>query len=94
VADPATVGELFQSRYSVWSTLGTTGQPGIFVHDAQAVRLYYTLGLLWSTPIMGLVSWPQIGRLVCRGSRNALLAATGGHFAGTVETERLRRRAR
>jgi phenylacetate-CoA ligase len=94
VADPATIGELFQGHYSVWTTSGTTGQPGIFVHDPQAVRLYYTVGLFRSTSIMGLLSWSQIGRLLRRGSRNALLAATGGHFAGTVETEHLRRHAR
>ncbi len=93
VADPAMIGQSFLGRYRVWTTSGTTGRPGIFIHDREAVRLYYTLGTLRSTPIMGLVSIRQIGRLLRRGSRNALLAATGGHFVSATETERFRRRA-
>lgn len=94
VADPATIGEQFLGRYTIWTTSGTTGRPGIFVHDREAVRLYYTLGILRSAAIMGLLSWRQVKRYLRRGSRNALLAATGGHFASTGETERLRRLAR
>ena len=94
VADPATIGEQFLGRYTIWTTSGTTGRPGIFVHDREGIRLYYTLGILRSAAIMGLVSWRQVKRVLRRGSRNALLAATGGHFASTGETERLRRLSR
>lgn len=92
VADPTKIGQSFLGRYRVWTTSGTTGRPGIFIHDREAVRLYYTLGTLRSAPIMGLVSVRQIGRFLRRGSRNALLAATGGHFVSATETERFRRR--
>ncbi|HEU5442028.1 MAG TPA: phenylacetate--CoA ligase family protein [Ktedonobacterales bacterium] len=93
VADPATIGERFLGRYCVWTTSGTTGRPGIFVHDPEAMRLYYTLGLMRALSIMHLFSRRHIVRLLRRGSRNALLAVTGGHFVGAAEIERLQRRA-
>ncbi|HEY6687948.1 MAG TPA: hypothetical protein VI094_17245 [Propionibacteriaceae bacterium] len=55
VADPSLIGHDFLHRYAVWTTSGTTGTPGIFVHDRAALHLYRLLVALrfyrfWVTP--------------------------------------------
>jgi phenylacetate-coenzyme A ligase PaaK-like adenylate-forming protein len=35
--DPELVGEQYLGRYAVWKSSGSTGEPGIFVHDANAL---------------------------------------------------------
>lgn len=93
LADPATIGERYLDRFAVWTTSGATGRPGIFVHDPDAVVTYNLIGMLRAIPVMRLITRRQLLRLLRHGSRNALLAVTGGHFAGSSETERLRRHA-
>ncbi|HEX5156784.1 MAG TPA: phenylacetate--CoA ligase family protein [Ktedonobacterales bacterium] len=93
LADPATIGERYLDRFAVWTTSGTTGRPGIFVHDPDAVVMYNLIGMLRAISVMRLVTRQQLLRLLRHGSRNALLAVTGGHFVGASETERLRRHA-
>ena len=43
IADEWRVGRPFLGRYAVWSSSGTTGTPGIFVHDADALSVYDAL---------------------------------------------------
>ncbi len=43
VADPTRVGELLHGRYSVYTTSGTTGRPGVFLHDPSASAVYQAL---------------------------------------------------
>jgi hypothetical protein len=93
IADQATIGERYLGRFAVWTTSGTTGRPGIFGHDPDALAIYTTIGLVRASRVMGLLSLRHVLRLLRRGSRNALLAVSSGHFVGASETERLRRHA-
>jgi phenylacetate-CoA ligase len=83
------IGQPFLGRYALWTSSGTTGQPGIFVHDPDALAVYDALqsvrfGAAALTPNFLLSS-------LASGGRFAMVAATGGHFAGAVSIERLRR---
>ncbi len=85
VADPARIGEAFLGRYAVWTSSGTTGVPGIYVQDEDALAVYgAVLGaqadFAPTTDTHGFVGRP---------ARFALVAATGGHFAGVVWWQRL-----
>jgi phenylacetate-CoA ligase len=93
VTDPVTIGERYLGRYTVWTTSGTTGRQGIFVVDPEALRLGYILGVVRSIPLMRLITPKQLRSFLRRGSRNALLVVTGGHFVGASETARLQRRS-
>lgn len=84
VANPARHGELFRGRYAIWTSSGTTGQPGWFVHDPDALAVYDALEAQRFRGVGLVRSWMP-------GERYALVAATGGHFAGVASLERLRR---
>ncbi|MBK6470092.1 MAG: phenylacetate--CoA ligase family protein [Betaproteobacteria bacterium] len=87
LADPEALSDAWLGRYLVWSSSGTSGEPGIFVQDAASLAAYDaidTLRLRGPAHPMGL--W-GIGR------RFAYVGATGGHFAGVASVERLRRLA-
>ena len=78
VADKANVGGRYLGRYAVWTTSGISGEPGVFVHDADAVAIYRALTL-----VRGLVAWMTPGRLwatLRRSDRVATVVATGGHY--------------
>ena len=88
VADLSLVGKRYLGRYAVWTTSGTTGRPGIFIHDYRAVSTYAALvtmrGYRWVTPAL-------LWHLLWHG-RFAVLVAAGGHFAIADWFERMRRR--
>ena len=88
VSDPARVGRLYLGRYAVWTSSGTTGEPGIFVHNAQALAVYDALEMLRLG--RGLLAPGFLGSLLFTGGRYAMVAATGGHFAGVASVERMR----
>ena len=82
VADPSLIGHDYLQRYAVWTTSGTTGRPGVFLHDHAALRVYQTLLALrfyrvWMTPQL---LWSTLRH----GWRTAGIFATGGHF-GSVD---------
>jgi phenylacetate-coenzyme A ligase PaaK-like adenylate-forming protein len=87
LADPQQVGRPFGQGCAVWTSSGTSGEPGIFVHDPQALAVYDALQLFRfrgaSATWTGAVAPLAMGRY-------ALVAATGGHFAGAASVERLR----
>lgn len=88
ISDPARVGQLFLGRYAVWTTSGTTGRPGIFLHDRSALACYQ-LSLMqrgWPSTL-GAAQWAALAR---RGLRAAYVLATGGHFASLSMFEYLR----
>ncbi len=91
IADPALVGTPYRGEYYVCSTSGTTGHPGLLVHDRGAVAVYraltYRIDLAWLSP----GQWLGLGR---RGLRWASVVGTGGHFAGEGWMESERRRSR
>jgi phenylacetate-coenzyme A ligase PaaK-like adenylate-forming protein len=88
IADPARVGEPFLGRYAVWTSSGSTGRPGIYVQDADALATYDAL-LSTRFPSARAAASPL--QALAAGGRLAMIAATGGHFAGVVSWERLRR---
>ncbi len=85
-ADLTLIGKRHLGRYAVWTTSGTTGKPGIFVHDWHAMSVYTALVVLrayrWMTSAL-------LWHLLRRG-RAAVLVATEGHFALADWFERTR----
>lgn len=89
VAGKSPVGQPYLERYFLCTTSGSTGHPGIFLHDADAVRVYSALSL-----VRGYFAWMMPNLLVSilrGGNRIAAIIATGGHYAGAAWAERLRR---
>lgn len=87
IADPRQVGQPLHGRYAVWTSSGSTGDPGIFVHDGYALAVYQALEFI---RFRGLTSPTTLAAACLTGDRYALVAATGGHFAGHATAERLR----
>jgi phenylacetate-coenzyme A ligase PaaK-like adenylate-forming protein len=88
LADPDRVGSAFLGRYIVWESSGTSGEPGVFVQDAQAMAVYDALEALrrhTPRPLQRMVDPLYLSE------RLAFVGATGGHFASIVSLERLRR---
>lgn len=85
VADPTRIGEAFLGRYAVWTSSGTSGVPGIYVQDEEALAVYGAL--LGMQADFAPATDPRT--LVGGPARLALVAATGGHFAGLVWWQRL-----
>jgi phenylacetate-CoA ligase len=90
IADPARVGVPYGNGLFVSTTSGTTGHPGLFVHDRRAISVFRAMtivriDLTWFSP----ADWVA---LVRRGLRWAGVVGTGAHFAGTgwIEFERHR----
>ncbi|WP_424008997.1 phenylacetate--CoA ligase family protein [Haloferax denitrificans] len=89
VADESKIGERFLGRYPVWTTSGTTGEPGVFVQDEMAWIISDLLGDRWTLP--ALVGISPLSRLVTQNVRVVLIAVSGGHFAGAAGLELMRR---
>jgi phenylacetate-CoA ligase len=87
LSDPGRVGEAFLGRYAVWTSSGTTGEPGVFVHDAHALAVYDALE---AVRFRGLESPFAVLSSLLIKERYAMVGATGGHFAGTAAVARIR----
>lgn len=88
VADTALVGKYYWDQYTLWTTSGTTGEPGIFVQDGGALNVYAALGLL-----RGIATWMTAGNLwafLRQDVRAAIVIATGGHWASDAVKELVR----
>lgn len=83
VADPSCIGDRFGAGFTVWSSSGSSGKPGLFVQDERAMAVYDALEA-FRRP-----GWSMAAGLA---PRIAFVGATTGHFASTVSMERLRRR--
>lgn len=88
VADPRAIGAPFRDRYAVWTSSGTSGEPGVFVHDAHALAVYDALELV---RFRGLDTPLAFFTRASAPTRIALVAAGGGHFAGCASLARLQR---
>lgn len=89
VETPERIGEPFLGKYTVATTSGTTGTRGIFLLDKRSLRVTSVLALRM------LSDWLTAGdvlRIIIGRGRLAMVMATGGHFASTVASARLRRR--
>ncbi|MGE5221344.1 MAG: phenylacetate--CoA ligase family protein [Omnitrophica WOR_2 bacterium] len=89
--DKSRIGCPFLGSYSVWKTSGTTGFPGIFMHDRQAQAVYRNLVLTRAYP--SWVTARQLMTIVLRGFRYVFLITTGDHFAGVSNWEQIRQSA-
>ncbi len=88
IADSTAVSDSWLGRYLVWSSSGTSGEPGVFVQDAASLAAYDAIDALrLRGPVHPLGLWGM-------GRSFAYVGATGGHFAGVASIERLRRLAR
>ena len=83
------IGERFLGKYTVATTSGTTGTPGIFLLDDRALAVTNALGLRMVSAWLGV---GDVIRIVARGGRTAMVCATGGHYAEAIAAARLRRR--
>ncbi|WP_277556190.1 phenylacetate--CoA ligase family protein [Halobaculum limi] len=89
VADETKIGERFLGTYPVWTTSGTTGEPGVFVQDETAWTVSDVVGDRWILP--ALADRSPLSRLITQNLRIALVAVSGGHFAGAAGLELMRR---
>ncbi len=82
------LGEPLMGKYHVWTSSGTSGVPAVFVHDERALAVYDALETVRFRRLRP-EQWALAGYLL--GERYALIAATGGHFAGAATAARLAR---
>jgi phenylacetate-CoA ligase len=83
------VAERFLGKYFVATTSGSTGTPGIFLLDDQALAIN---GALLTRGIGDWLGFRDYARILLSSMRMALVVATGGHFAGILIGTLLRKR--
>jgi phenylacetate-CoA ligase len=86
LADRTHIGDRYLGRYIVWKSSGSTGEPGIFVQDDDALAAYDAL------IAVQLAGANLAGKCVAglfKGGRAALIAATGDHFASIASWTRV-----
>jgi phenylacetate-CoA ligase len=88
VAVPEKFGTLYRDKYFACTSSGTTGYPGLFLHDQHALAVYRAI--VWIRIDLAWLGLSDVLRLATRGLRWASIVGTGGHFggAGWVELER------
>lgn len=87
IAKPGNIAKDHLTRYTVWESSGSSGEPAVFVQDARAMHVYDALEALRRPVLRPLQRWLDPWGLT---DRMAFVGATGGHFASTVSVERLR----
>ena len=87
IAEPERIGHVLNGRFGVWTSSGTTGMPGYFVHDPDAMAVYDALE---AQRFRGVRSPTDLVRQLMEGDRYAMVAATNGHYAGVATVERMR----
>jgi phenylacetate-coenzyme A ligase PaaK-like adenylate-forming protein len=85
VDDPERIGRPFMGKYMAWRTSGTTGTPGVFLHDRKALEVYDALLFVRGWPsLMEMVRWPTFA-----SGAVVLIAADGAHYAAISSWRRL-----
>ena len=88
LADRANRGEPYLGRCIAWESSGTSGEPAVFVQDAQALAVADAVeaarGPLAPAGVAALAGAWRVG------TRIALVSATDGHFASVIAFERAR----
>ncbi len=87
LGDRRLIGELFKGRYAVWKSSGTSGRPGVFLHDRHALAIYDMLLAQrgWAKFPFGDAArdlWGRPWRMAC-------LTANEDHFAGISSWRRI-----
>ena len=87
LADRKHIGERYLDRYVIWKSSGSTGTPGIYVQDGDALATFDALMAVHFEPLHFVAqhSW----ELLAGGGRAALVAATGEHFASAASWQRV-----
>lgn len=88
LADDTHIGEPLLGAYWAWESSGSGGLPTVFVQDADAMAVYDALEGLRRPVLSPLRHWLDPFGFA---DRTAFVGATSGHFASTVNVERLRR---
>jgi phenylacetate-coenzyme A ligase PaaK-like adenylate-forming protein len=88
MSEPGRIGEPFAGRYMVWESSGSSGVPGLFVQDLQAMQAYDALEALRRPVSRALLPWFNPWS---EPDRLAFVGATTGHFASVCSIERIRR---
>lgn len=88
VDDPEQIGERFLEKYTIATTSGTTGLPGVFLMDDFSMRVTSVLATRMLTSWLGL---RDLLRIVARRGRMSMVMASGGHYASTVAAARLQK---
>jgi phenylacetate-coenzyme A ligase PaaK-like adenylate-forming protein len=83
--EPARIGRPYLGQYAIWTSSGTTGTPGIFVQDAQALAVYEALSAVRSS-----ADARAMLQSIAAGNRFAYAAAVEGHFSGITMWRRMR----
>lgn len=89
VNDPRRIGAYYRNQYTLLTTSGTTGTPGIFVWDPRTMRV------VPATAFRMLASWlspMDLLRIIMRGGRMSMVMGSGGHFASAIAAARLTKR--
>jgi len=83
----AHIGERFLGRHVVWTSSGSTGEPGIYVQDDAALAAYDALvSAQLAGPGFAGCNWQDV---VAQNGRAALIAADTDHFASIASWRRL-----
>jgi len=87
-ADAAGIGRPYEGRCWAWESSGSTGQPGLFVHDEAAMAVYDALeATRRHTPR----PWDRLFDPFGLAERYAFVGVIDGHFASVVTVRRLSR---
>ena len=86
LADRSRIGEDFLRRYAIWTSSGTSGEPGIFVQDSGALAVYSSLLESRMDRRFATQRWWPMAASGAFGPwglqpRSALVAALDGHYA-------------
>lgn len=87
ISQPERAGQPYLGRYWAWESSGSSGEPGLYLHDAEAMTIYDTLE---ATRRASPRPWSRWFDPLYLGERLAFVGATGGHFASHVSLQRLR----
>ncbi|MFO1287781.1 MAG: phenylacetate--CoA ligase family protein [Rubrivivax sp.] len=87
ISHPERAGQPYLGRYWAWESSGSSGEPGLYLHDAEAMTIYDALE---ATRRSSPRPWSRWFDPLYLGERLAFVGATGGHFASHVSLERLR----
>lgn len=91
IENPSLIGKPFLDKYFVATTSGTSGHLGIFVWDERSLAVNSALQIAMFTRWL---TFSEVVKVIGRGSRIAVLLATGGHFVGFASTSRVRSASR
>ena len=89
LADRASIGVRYLNRYAVWKSSGSSGEPGVFVQDGDALATYDALiGVQLGAAGLGR---RYAAGVFGSGGKAALVTARDDHYASIVSWERLTR---